>query len=748
MNEIERDREREREREESIQTKIINMDPKSTKYRLSLRSSTSSSKEENQEQSSRSLNSRNSSSTTGGGEDQGTTIRTHTTTKSQDRAQFRRNQRQCQQTSAAAATTPGAIAVGGSRISHRRLDDLDYDDVDDDNMMDEECMDTTAINTTTSSTGRRKALPDDDEDQLKSSPHPPIPQPPPLLVAAHLIQTVEIDPEETDHIKQQAQEDAERRLIQQAVKATDVTSKTQGNGEVKHANGRRWLTGMTVLTLVFLLGVVAGTVVHRNKERRSHDAKVPAPTPAPIETFFPTIGGNSSFTSNTCSGAVKLILGSSSSSETLLRYGSTIGFTNAPIGLVTCGPVTEIGIAAWYKVIGDGQRWVASTCDHGSFDTQLSIYTDGGTASASSCTERSLTCVASNDQLCGPFGDQSKVAFETQQGQEYYILVHGYRAAVGDCVLTLDTLPINDQCSNPEYIELPPLNGMTSTSLTVFGSTLGGTTIMTDTNVGACGTATITTTSGAWYILNSTSLGNDIMNYVWSATLTHSQDTGFLGQVSIFTGPSCANLTCLAGEGTSGLTVDWQATSIADVSFWIYVQGVDSTDQGDFVLLVEGREVMPEFSVPGLGGSAKIPLGNFVCVPAIPIGIGETISNSTSNIETTVADIIPTSCGNNVFVTAPGRWYVVLGTGNPMTASTCSSSLLALSFDTQISIFQGNCSSLECVDGNDQALCENQSTVSWFTVKDRIYYILGTPCFFADGESKHALTRQIVYQSN
>jgi hypothetical protein len=97
--------------------------------------------------------------------------------------------------------------------------------------------------------------------------------------------------------------------------------------------------------------------------------------------------------------------------------------------------------------------------------------------------------------------------------------------------------------------------------------------------------------------------------------------------------------------------------------------------------------------------------------------IGLTLLGSTSDgagIDTSVE-----ACGLASGSTAPGTWYIVTGNGMTVTASTC----FGTGFDSQISIFTGNCNNLECVDGNNNA-CGLQSYVAWHSIPGEAYFIL------------------------
>ena len=81
--------------------------------------------------------------------------------------------------------------------------------------------------------------------------------------------------------------------------------------------------------------------------------------------------------------------------------------------------------------------------------------------------------------------------------------------------------------------------------------------------------------------------------------------------------------------------------------------------------------------------------------------VGENVEGTTTGA---TSDGVP-FCDVTQF--SPGVWYSVTGTGNTMTASTCNQA----DFDTQISIFCGDCVSDCCFDngtpGCDDSDCED-----------------------------------------
>ncbi len=85
---------------------------------------------------------------------------------------------------------------------------------------------------------------------------------------------------------------------------------------------------------------------------------------------------------------------------------------------------------------------------------------------------------------------------------------------------------------------------------------------------------------------------------------------------------------------------------------------------------------------------------NDECANATDILCGETLSGTTIGA---AADAVGT-CGTSA--TAPGVFYSFFGTGDNITVSLCSPNT---DYDTKLSVFEGSCAGLVCVDGNDDA---------------------------------------------
>jgi subtilisin-like proprotein convertase family protein len=147
-----------------------------------------------------------------------------------------------------------------------------------------------------------------------------------------------------------------------------------------------------------------------------------------------------------CSNAVTLAVPSTTVVSTL---GASID-TGAPTCTTTLG---QAGV--WYKVIGNGNRYKADTCDSsaGNFDTRISVYC--ASQSANPCANLSaLPCITGIDNAtlpppdgCGSGSQQSRVDWCTQIGASYFILIHGGTGTQGPQGTTTLTLTDLGSCT-------------------------------------------------------------------------------------------------------------------------------------------------------------------------------------------------------------------------------------------------------------------------------------------------------------
>jgi subtilisin-like proprotein convertase family protein len=142
-----------------------------------------------------------------------------------------------------------------------------------------------------------------------------------------------------------------------------------------------------------------------------------------------------------CAAAIPL---SVPSTTVVSTSGATID-----LGPPTC-TTTIVRPGVWYTVIGNGNRYVADTCDssNGNFDTRLSVFCAGLTGGCGNLP--GMVCITGIDNAtlappngCGAGSQQSRVDWCTQAGATYYILVHGgtgTQGATGTTTLTLGDL--------------------------------------------------------------------------------------------------------------------------------------------------------------------------------------------------------------------------------------------------------------------------------------------------------------------
>lgn len=382
-----------------------------------------------------------------------------------------------------------------------------------------------------------------------------------------------------------------------------------------------------------------------------------------------------------CTGAQMLPL--SSSSKTFVIY-STHEATMDDMA-ATCGEIQRNGRGVWYSVVGQGRYIQADTCHSDTtFDTQLSVY-------SGDCVER-LTCITGNDQYCG---DQSMVSWFGQIGQLYYILVHGFRFNDGGRFgLTLKQEG-HETCATA----LPMPHSKVDIIAEVSGSTHGvifnsGSSLSPrcpgDEGVGRF---------GVWYTAPATEIN--------MVARIAGKTNGFVPRLSVYRG-SCDQLVCL---GTTTNSLQWESAEIgADHWFFVSNGGNDIDPAGEFTIQLLPQNPPPSVSVIEPNSICNTDI-NFQLIPG-----GSPKSGSTVGLWGRDGF---GSCGDSVFDTTQGVWYWALGSGQPLTVSTCSN---GTDYDTQISVFAGSCDNLMCLGGDDHH-CSGQSSFSWFSQAQQLYLI-------------------------
>lgn len=117
----------------------------------------------------------------------------------------------------------------------------------------------------------------------------------------------------------------------------------------------------------------------------------------------------------------------------------------------------------------------------------------------------------------------------------------------------------------------------------------------------------------------------------------------------------------------------------------------------------------------GIGNACDAALPgpeNDNCASAIELQAGDVVEGSTTFASTDPE--LNGICNTNQ---SPSVWFVVEGTGEALTAETCGST-----YDTYLSIFEGECDGLACIQANDDA-CGLQSRIVFQTVENQSYFI-------------------------
>ena len=125
-------------------------------------------------------------------------------------------------------------------------------------------------------------------------------------------------------------------------------------------------------------------------------------------------------------------------------------------------------------------------------------------------------------------------------------------------------------------------------------------------------------------------------------------------------------------------------------------------------------DLLPSNPAGAAGG-----VSNDTCDNAIAVAVGSSTAGSTLGA---TPDVEVGTCVTTT--TAPGVWYSVTGTGNTMSASTCNG---VSDYDTKVSVFCGDCTDLDCVNGNDDNCASPSgllSTATWCSEAGATYYVL------------------------
>lgn len=218
-----------------------------------------------------------------------------------------------------------------------------------------------------------------------------------------------------------------------------------------------------------------------------------------------------------------------------------------------------------------------------------------------------------------------------------------------------------------------------------------------------------------WVALNPTGPGNTQSTAcIWG---------GEYVTVNVCSGASYTFSTCAGTTWDTQITVYW-STGGASIAYNDDGCGFQSTitwtatATGTVWVLVDAWPCFSNSTCATLSVTQNTACGgasyaNDPCTGAITVACGQTISGTTVGA---TSDAIPGGCAATTG--APGLWYTIVGTGQNITASLCGSG-----YDTQLSVFTGTCTGLNCVTFNDD-YCGTQSQVTFTGVAGTTYYLL------------------------
>jgi len=395
-----------------------------------------------------------------------------------------------------------------------------------------------------------------------------------------------------------------------------------------------------------------------------------------------------------------------------IEVGSSIFATVGDNLLGECGTATSVSSPdVWYSVTSSSSNNTvlrATTCsgvevlDTSSFDSQVVVY-------SGNCNN--LVCIGgdSGDNVVeGICHFKGEVTWLAEAGVTYYIRVLGYlETDIGTFGIKVETVdpPPNDICEDAILLQ----TGIITASTTIAASVDPGS---------SCSSSDPVDSIGVWFQV----FGEDMQYTVSTCSGDLDLDfSGFASQISVYSGGSCSNLTCVGfnegymgadnifGGATCNTGVSWFASS--GESFWVRVFGTNST--GPFPIALNPT---PE---------------NDMCAGAIMLELNQTVEGTTLGgrlgPEQTVctAGVNPAAPRDDL----PGAWYMLLGTGDWLTLSACTgnSTLDENGYESQIVVYSGGCSSLACVVGNDGITSGTECSgynagVSWLSNAGDLYY--------------------------
>ena len=341
----------------------------------------------------------------------------------------------------------------------------------------------------------------------------------------------------------------------------------------------------------------------------------------------------------------------------------------------TCSGQDINAAGVWYVFNAQSdQQMVVSTCGTDAFnpagnplfDSQVFVYqaVDGDLAN--------LDCLGGNDDGCSE-GFMSEVAFNVEQGENYYIHVTRFsQYTSGDefllsveCVDCTSGAPINDDCSSALGLQ----NGVPH---------VGSVCCSSPDNVDVSFLAGFQTSYGVWFQFNS----GDYETFFFDLLNLSAANIG----LAIFDVGECGNLEaqvgCLVSEQCAGEISQFTVLQ-SNTDYLFYVFTTDPEECGQYQFLANGvylgcmDPVAPNYDPTatmddGLCNYVNVVPENNTCGSAIALDCGVPATGSTGGATNLGAPNLINGCDP---IPGPGIWYTFEGTGDLHTLSLCGSNI-------------------------------------------------------------------------
>ena len=444
--------------------------------------------------------------------------------------------------------------------------------------------------------------------------------------------------------------------------------------------------------------------------------------------------------------------------------GST-EFANSE-SLADCsGLAVDTAPGVWYSLEGTGGDIVLDLSGS-DYDTKLAVF-------SGSCG--ALVCEASDDD--GGTGTDSRLTLDSTMGTTYYVYITGYSTDSGDYTLSVDCI-CDAYIEQGECVKLFTGYGPTSsTELTAVGQfglapyTYEWSTGETEATITVAPTSqtdymvTVTDSAGCTQVLSTTILVQDIscqdngnpnnakvnvchdgepLCVSTNAVQAHLNHGDVLGAcddlVDCNSAPLCdARLKVPGPEATdvsTSIEISWGAATGYVTGYYL---SVGTTEGGTDVLDNEDVGYTLDYSLAGL-----LDFNTTYYVTIVPynnVGVGEACESSSFTTESGPwCNAAPIECNGSVdgnvndgevnsYLTScgtpindmPGLWYTFTGTGYDVELSLCGTP-----WDTVLGVYEGDCSSLTCIDVDDDS-CSTASESNFSTTEGATYYVFVTP---------------------